>query len=264
MARDPDRTVAILRAEQPAGPWLELLRVNFFGGFAVDPGGVIWVGDEGGSVFRSSDGGDSWQDVLPSEAVACLVHANGALWACTPNSAHKPAIGRLADADPRVDFEAVTAFADVDAVVDCAPELAVEQTCAAAWNEWRVDVQMSSAPTGAAGSGATAGDGAPPSDADGGRAPVTDAGPAVTDPEVPAARSRDAARETAACAVASRVGRASEAPRGAPWLLLLAWLVLAARRHVRSAGFELDSHACRPHARPDRRSRRLPCRAMST
>jgi hypothetical protein len=266
MARDRvDRTVAVVRAEQPAGPWLEVLRVNFFGGFALDAHGVIWVGDEGGSVFRSSDGGDSWQDALPNEAVACLVHAHGALWACTPGSAHQRAIGRLRDGDVRADLEDVTAFADVDELVDCASELAVESSCASAWNEWRVDVQTSSAPSGTAGSPATpVGPGAPPADAEAGPANATDAdaGP-VIDPDVPTGPRRDAARGAAACHAASRVGSGSADGGHAPWLLL-AWLVLAARRHVRCVRFELHSHGCRPHARPDRRSWRLRCRATSS
>jgi hypothetical protein len=244
MTRNPDRTVAIVRAAAPQGPWEEVVRVNFFGGFAIDPGGAVWVGDEGGSVFRSSDGGDSWEDVQPDAAVACLVHGRGALWACTPGTPRQRAVVRLADADASAEFEDVTTLGDVDALVDCGPELDVAQTCAAAWNEWRVDVQQYPAPSGAAGAGA---------------ADVDDAGETSPDAASPQAPPVQPTSEAGACHVASRVG---SAPAGrAPWWLLLAWLVLAARRPFRRAAVPVDSNACRLRAHPDRPSRRLPCRA---
>ena len=82
------RGVDILRAAQPEGPWLTALHVNFFGGFAVDADtGALWVGDEGGGVYHWVDGGDSFENVAPKAAVACLVHARGTLWACTPGTA---------------------------------------------------------------------------------------------------------------------------------------------------------------------------------
>jgi hypothetical protein len=88
----------IARAPDPEGPWQEALRVHFFGGFAVDARGetpVIWVGDEGGSVFRSDDGGDSFVDAYPSLASACLAQGPDALWSCTPGSTRQTALSSL-------------------------------------------------------------------------------------------------------------------------------------------------------------------------
>jgi RNA polymerase sigma-70 factor (ECF subfamily) len=144
MTRDAaTRMVAIERAPGPEGPWQEALRVHFFGGFAVDTRGeqpVIWVGDEGGSVYRSDDGGDSFVDAYPSRASACLVQGSDALWSCTPGSTRQPALSALAQGAP--DFEPVLTLNEVDALVTCAAEHDVEALCAQAWVEWRVDVRM--------------------------------------------------------------------------------------------------------------------------
>ena len=91
----------ILRATRPEGPWQELLTVNFFGGFAVDPddADVIWVGDEARGVFRSSDGGDSFDETQPDVASSCLAYGAGALWACTPGLPDRDRAGALARRD---------------------------------------------------------------------------------------------------------------------------------------------------------------------
>jgi hypothetical protein len=213
------RGVDILRAERLEGPWDEVLQVNFFGGFAADRStGVIWVGDEGGSLFRSSDGGDSFEDVQPSTAVACLVHDRRALWACTPGTTEQRALAALMDPDG--DFEDVMAFADVDRMVDCAPELDVAQVCAAAWNEWRADVQTRDA--------GTRPDGGPPA------VQMPEAGAPAAAPVGPAPPAQSAARAADGCAVTARVGVTAQA-NGFTWLLLLLALARCARRSRRAS-----------------------------
>lgn len=142
MARVPNTPagVAILRAEQAEGPWDEVLIVNFFGGLAIDPNDadVIWVGDEARGVFRSDDGGDSFEETQPSIASACLAYGAGALWSCTPGTPEHTALVRSSDALEA--FEPIMAFADVTQLVDCAPSIDVAQVCAPAWIEWQRDV----------------------------------------------------------------------------------------------------------------------------
>jgi hypothetical protein len=141
-ARVPDAPagVAVLRAERAAGPWQEPLTVNFFGGLAVDPSAanVIWVGDEARGVFRSSDGGDRFDEVQPSIASACLTYGAGALWSCTPALPTGTAVLRSPDAfEP---FLPVLSLAEIDEQVECGGALDVEQVCAPAWREWQRDV----------------------------------------------------------------------------------------------------------------------------
>ena len=99
-----------------------MLTVNFFGGLAVDPSDadVIFVGDEARGLFRSSDGGDSFEETQPSIASACLGYGGGSLWSCTPGLPQQTALVRATNATDEV--EPIMAFAEVDHLVDCAPE----------------------------------------------------------------------------------------------------------------------------------------------
>ena len=96
-----------------------MLSVNFFGGFAVDPRDrdVIWIGDEARGVYRSNDGGDSFDKVQPDVAASCLAYGSDALWACTPGLPQRTALVRSPDA--LTAFEPIMAFADVTHMVEC-------------------------------------------------------------------------------------------------------------------------------------------------
>lgn len=135
--------VSVLRADPAAGPWQEPLTVNFFGGLAVDPGdaNVIWVGDEARGVFRSSDGGDSFDEVQPSIASACLAYGAGALWSCTPAKPSDTAV--LSSPDALEPFLPVLALSEIDQQVECGAAVDVERVCAPAWREWQRDVLSS-------------------------------------------------------------------------------------------------------------------------
>jgi hypothetical protein len=148
MARDAatvgNRGIAILRATRPEGPWRQMLRVDYFGGFAIDAQGTIWVGDEISGIHRSDDGGDSFQNLAQDADVACLAAAGEALWACTPGTIEEPALQRISAGQER---SAVLALTAVDRLVSC-PDLDVAKSCAAAWSEWQRDVlqQLPAAP----------------------------------------------------------------------------------------------------------------------
>lgn len=138
---DAPPRVALMRAELAEGPWQEALRVNFFGGFAIDAstaGDVVWIGDEGGGLFRSEDGGESFDELHADVGVACLGRGREGLWACTPGLPDAPAVVTLARPDGA--FDTALVLAEVDRLVECGPALDVASVCAAAWNEWRVDV----------------------------------------------------------------------------------------------------------------------------
>ena len=129
----------ILRADEIEGPWREVLNVNFFGGLAVDPDDPdrIFIGDEARGVFRSTDGGATFEEVSPEINSAALGYAEGALWSCTPGSAHATALVRSEEQGAA--FQPMMAFTDVEALVACAGA-DVEGTCRAAWIEWQRDV----------------------------------------------------------------------------------------------------------------------------
>ena len=148
MARSADNTTNrgfdILHAQSAAGPWVFALRVNYFGGFSIDPHGSISIGDEGGGVYRSSDGGDTFTNVAPDTAVACLANANDAIWACTPGTNPTTrVVGR--SRRQRCRDRASLAWSRSATSISwstAAPIVDVAMRCAAAWIEWRRDVLM--------------------------------------------------------------------------------------------------------------------------
>lgn len=227
---EASRMTVIERAPQPEGPWREALRVNFFGGFAVDARTeppVFWAGDEGGSVLRSDDGGESFVDAYPSTAVACLAHGGDRLWACTPGSTTQPALDVLRDGDGA--FEDVVALADVDALVACSPEAGVESTCAAAWREWRADVRMEASAVPPPATPPAVADAATPDGADAAMPDGTDAGTpdgAEAAPE-PASVPPASAPSAPDCRVVSALGAEAENGASAIGVVLLAFVLLA-------------------------------------
>jgi hypothetical protein len=144
VARTPasigNRGFDLVHADSPGGPWATALQVNFFGGFAIEPSGAIWMGDEGGGVYRSLDGAVTFTNVAPPTAVACLTYAQGTVWGCTPGTPEQRALVRWND--PRSAFDDVVALGEVTHMVECDPAMEVEKTCAAAWAEWKRDVLM--------------------------------------------------------------------------------------------------------------------------
>lgn len=249
--------VHIVRASGAQGPWQEVLEVNFFGGFAVDPADpdVIWVGDEARGVFRSSDGGEHFVETQPDEATACLAYGAGALWGCTPGLPEQTALARSSDAI--APFEPVMAFADVGRLVDCAPAIDVGQVCAAPWIEWQRDVlaiQPMPAPSSDAGADAARGEAdaarsdatnsdAASGDATSGGVAIVDAGSGGAVHGSHAGERPIAARERpASCGVS--------APRtGGGWLLWMlgaaAWLrIRASSRHRVMAAMDTTQRVC--------------------
>jgi len=131
--------VAILRGPVSAPTFETMHRVRFFGGIAVDDAtNTVWIADEAGALVRSSDGGDNFAPVQTALAVACLVHADGRLWACTAGTNDERA---LAVSDDRGEtFVDAFTFAQVDRLAACQSPVDADEVCASAWSEWQRDV----------------------------------------------------------------------------------------------------------------------------
>ena len=222
---------SLFGAASPTGPWQAVSDVRFFGGFARDPGGALWIGDEAGGVFRSTDGGGSFTNVSSATAVSCLHFGQGALWGCTPGIAEQTTL--VTWSDERQAFDGVTRLADVTRMVDCGPELDVATKCAAAWVEWQRDIlmlpQTPTNPDGGTG-------GAPPilpePDAD-----VPEASPVPPDPSTSVGASESSG---SGCAIAARngaaiTGRCFPGTSQGAFVVGVFWLAASARRFRRSA-----------------------------
>ena len=208
---------SLFGAASPSGPWTPVHDVRFFGGFARDPGGALWLGDEAGGVFRSTDGGGSFTNVSATTAVSCLDFSQGALWGCTPGLAEQTTLVTWNDA--REAFDGVVALASVERMPDCAPATDVATQCAAAWLEWRRDILLLPPAPVDAGSrpNGTGGNPAIP--------PPSDAGE-PTNPQSPDASSPAGAPvSSSGCAI-----RRQRFPCSSVVVLVLAALCLVSRR----------------------------------
>ena len=141
---DPDtREAVLLRGADAAGPYDEVARVRFFGGFAYDEeSGRVWLADEAGGLLRSDDAGERFRRIRDDLAVACLRLHDDSLFACTPGTVDQPAV--QVSRDGGESFEPVIAFEQVERMVECSADAAVDDVCAFAWAEWEADVLGSS------------------------------------------------------------------------------------------------------------------------
>jgi len=135
-----NRGFDILRSDGAESSWTSVLRVNYFGGLTITSNGEVWVGDEGRGVYRSTDSGDSFTNVAATSSVSCLASAGTSVWAATPDLPTAPALNLLDSTTYALKPE--VAFADVDNLVTCAPEVRADWRCQAAWIEWQRDVLM--------------------------------------------------------------------------------------------------------------------------
>jgi hypothetical protein len=133
-----NRGFDILRADAPGMPWQSSLRVNYFGGLTITSNAEIWVGDEGGGVYRSIDQGESFAPVAAPRSVSCLASAGNEVWAGTPALPAAPALSVLDAAT--TSFVPSISLAEVDAQMICPHNTQHGDPCQAAWVEWQRDV----------------------------------------------------------------------------------------------------------------------------
>lgn len=220
-----NRGFDVMYAPSEMGPWTQALRVNYFGGLTITPAGEIWIGDEGGGIYRSTDDGATFTNLDAHNTVACLASDTTSLLACIPALPSSPALKAL-DASGLA-FEPVVAFADVDELVSCPAANNVAQVCQAAWIEWRRDVLMQNLTAGDAGVSATPDAGLTPAVPDAGTPPPPPAAetPAAAGTAAPAPSPQP---EQSGCAVTPGVrGPATQ------WelaLVALAWVMRRLRR----------------------------------
>jgi photosystem II stability/assembly factor-like uncharacterized protein len=205
-----NRGFDVLRAEGPDQPWQNQLRVNYFGGLAITDNGAIWVGDEGGGVYRSTDQGESFALVESPRSVSCLASAGDRVWACTPALPTSPTLS-LFELGANAFVPSIT-LAEVETRATCAEQSA--DTCQAAWVEWQRDVL--GRPAASIELPLEAGQ---PSDT-----PTEDAGVSTVDAPPPAAASPT----PAGCTVTQNPHEGSAA---AWWLIPLLGLAIKRRRH---------------------------------
>ncbi|MET0340185.1 MAG: hypothetical protein ABW252_04255 [Polyangiales bacterium] len=200
-----NRGFEIVRAESAAGPWRVVHTVRYFGGLAVDADGTVWVGDEGGGLFRSDDG-EVFRAVAPDLSTACIAAGADALWVGTSVSTLEEALLTRIDA---ADQPATAArYLEADRMVTC--DVDVARVCAPAWVEWQRDVLMRGADAGVTVAADT-------------EASARDGGTDATESVLVAPDSQRAAEiDEAGCALAPRGGFA--------WAWLLAVLALRTRR----------------------------------
>lgn len=142
---DPDgvgnRGTLILQSEGAAGPWVQRLRVDYFGGLAVDAQGVTWVGDELGGIHRVAPDAADFAQLAPAVAAVDLFAVSGGVLAASSGAADAAALWHL---PPGADGESapveVLRLTDVVALPSCPADDRVEQLCAGAWAEWERDV----------------------------------------------------------------------------------------------------------------------------
>lgn len=204
----PDRLV---RTEDGGETWTEVLTLAKIGGFTFSPdGSQAWIGGpEPEGLWRSDDGGGSFEQLTEKLSIGCLAHADGALWACANNYADGFAVGRSEDGGDT--FDPALVFAEhVTHVIDC-PGSVVE-TCEPVFVDLETDLGL--AMSGEFPDGGRYPDAGGPGGPDAGVAPGVDAGPS------------DGGGGGCGC-------RASRGSGAAPPVLVLVGLASLARRRRR-------------------------------
>jgi MYXO-CTERM domain-containing protein len=119
--------------------WRQVLEIDQWSGVAADEDGSrLWVGDEKKGLYRSDDGGETFDRVNDGFHVTCLSYAHGKLWACAENWFDCWSLG--ASADGGESFEPVFRFEDYAGAVQCEDQAFVAAACASAENylQWHV------------------------------------------------------------------------------------------------------------------------------
>ena len=111
-------------------PLLSDLELN---GYAATPDGSdLWVGADQG-LWRSRDGGDSFEPIDKTLAVGCLEYSHDRLWLCGDDADDGFALGVSDDRGDSV--EPVLRFADVTSAVECA-DADLTRVCQTALDIW--------------------------------------------------------------------------------------------------------------------------------
>jgi photosystem II stability/assembly factor-like uncharacterized protein len=135
------RPERILRSEDGGLTWASVLEIGSVGGFAMsEDGRTVWVGNRLGGLFRSRDGGRTFELLDPALRVRCLAYRPGELWVCADGFAHEFAIAVSRDAGDTL--EPLWSFADVENDLGCPAETPVGTICPAYWADLLNDLML--------------------------------------------------------------------------------------------------------------------------
>lgn len=146
VVKDPEaQPERLVRSLDGGETWQTVLALAEVSALVIAPDGTVWVGGRNEIVFgagdpdagtpppahglwRSDDGGDSFEAVRQDLSVGCLAWRDDALWACGDNYQDGFALGRSTDGGRS--FEAVLRFEEMSGPVQCDATSDTARQCA--------------------------------------------------------------------------------------------------------------------------------------
>lgn len=185
---------------------------------AVKPDGSRMLVGNAEGLFRSDDGGQSFEQVVAERSVSCLHYEGERLWVCLEPIDAIGFAGLSRSDDDGDTLEPVMVFDEVDEPPACAAGTAVAESCDVTWEDWYRELVMPPTQDGGTNGGTDAG-----ADDDAGAPPRPDA---ATGQDAGASGSGDDGSGGCGCSVpGTRGGHASA--------LLIAMALLASARFLR-------------------------------
>jgi hypothetical protein len=135
-----DGGTSLLRSTDGGRTFTTLIATpNPMTGVALAPDGRVWVGSPGAGaqdgIFRSGDGGNTWQRVASGYTTLCLKYRNGILYMCAGGVSDGFALGCSTNGGET--FSPMLVWDQLVGPGGCAPGSSGRELCQEAWNEVR-------------------------------------------------------------------------------------------------------------------------------